>query len=128
MRHLKITCVLAVLAANAACAPREAERTCTLIGCDDGWAVEIVGGTLPATYTVRAVVDGRVVATHACTPDNPCGRQLFLPGLTAAQADLEIVGADLDLRWTVRPEYQLVQPNGPDCPPTCRQARVQVRL
>jgi hypothetical protein len=128
MRHLNITCALLVLAANAACAPREAELACTLIGCEDGWAVEVVGAALPSTYTVRAVVDGQVVASRACTPENPCGRELFLPGVTAAAADLEIVGADLSLRWTVRPEYRVVMPNGPDCPPTCRQARVQVRL
>lgn len=105
------------------------QQACTMIGCDNGWAVEVVGGAaLPATYTMRVLVDGAVVASVQCSPEQPCGERVFLPGVTAEEAELEIVGGDVPLRWTVRPAYDIVQPNGPNCPPTCRQARVQVRL
>jgi hypothetical protein len=104
-----------------------AERVCTRIGCEDGWNVELIGVALPQTYTVRVLVEGRVVASMQCGPDNPCGETVFLPGVTAEEAELEIVGGEVPLRWTVRPEYNLLQPNGADCPPTCRQARVQIR-
>jgi hypothetical protein len=119
--------VLAALAAPA-CGVAPRADACTLIGCEDGWNVELAGGTLPATYTLQVRVQGAVVASVQCSPANPCGRQVFLPGVTAEQADLEIIGGDVPLRWTVRPEYRTVQPNGPSCPPACRQARVRVEL
>jgi hypothetical protein len=148
MRHLTLPSLLLVAAVPLACAPAAVPPAapppaapapappapqpgpqCTLIGCDDGWAVELVGAAaLPATYTVRVLVDGAVVASVQCTPEQPCGEQVFLPGVSAERAELEIVGGDIPLRWTVTPQYNVVQPNGPDCPPTCRQARVQVRL
>lgn len=111
----------------AACAPQEPVTACTLIGCDDGWSVQIVGA-LPATYTVRVSVEGDVVASVDCSPANPCPDRVFLPGVTAAQAELEIVGDGVNLRWRVTPTYTVVQPNGPSCPPICNQARVRVEL
>ena len=104
------------------------ERACTLIGCANGWSVQIDGrASLPDTYTIRVLVDGAVVASATCSPTQQCGDQVFLAGVTAEEAQLEILGSDTPLRWTVRPEYNVVQPNGPDCEPTCRQARVVVR-
>jgi hypothetical protein len=109
--------------------PAPPPQACTRIGCEHGWSVELTGAAaLPATYTIRVIVDGGVVASRQCSPAEPCGEQVFLAGVTADEAVLEIVGGPVPLRWTVTPEYSLVQPNGPDCPPTCRQARVQVRL
>jgi hypothetical protein len=109
--------------------PPPPAQACTRIGCDDGWTVELVGAAaLPATYTIRVLVDDAVVASVQCTPTQPCGERVFVAGVTAAEAELEIVGGEVPLRWTVTPEYNTLQPNGPNCPPTCRQARVQVRL
>jgi hypothetical protein len=105
------------------------QQACTRIGCEDGWSVELTGAAaLPATYTIRVLVDGAVVASRQCTPAQPCGDRVFMAGVTAAEAELEIVGGPIPLRWTVTPEYTTLQPNGPGCPPTCRQARVHVRL
>jgi hypothetical protein len=105
------------------------QQACTRIGCEDGWSVELAGATaLPATYTIRVIVDGTVVASRECSAAQPCGDRVFLAGVTAAQADLEIIGGAAPLRWTVTPEYSTLQPNGPGCPPTCRQARVAVRM
>jgi hypothetical protein len=116
-------------AAEPAPPPPPPQQACTRIGCEDGWMVELTdAATLPATYTVRVLVDGAVVASAQCTPAQPCGERMFLAGVTAAEAELEIIGGPVPLRWTVTPEYTMVQPNGPGCPPTCRQARVQVRL
>jgi hypothetical protein len=148
MRRLNSLAFLVLAAIPAACAPPvpqapvpppapapqpdpapPPQQACTMIGCDNGWAVEVVGAAaLPANYTMRVIVDGAVVASVNCSPEQPCGDRVFLPGVTAEEAELEIVGANVPLRWTVRPSYDVVQPNGPNCPPTCRQARVQVRL
>jgi hypothetical protein len=114
-------------AADAAPPPQQA---CTRIGCEDGWSVELAdaAAALPATYTIRVIVDGAVVAATQCTPERQCGERVFMAGVTAEQAELEIIGGPVPLRWTVTPEYNTLQPNGPGCPPTCRQARVQVRM
>jgi hypothetical protein len=105
------------------------QQACTRIGCDSGWIVEIADpSALPQSYTVRVLVGGSVVASAQCSASQPCGDRVFLSGVTAEEATLEITGAAVPLRWTVRPEYTLLQPNGPQCPPTCRQARVQVRV
>jgi hypothetical protein len=116
-------------AAEPAPPPPPPQQACTRIGCEDGWTVELAGAAaLPPTYTIRVLVDGAVVASAHCTPAQPCGEIMFRAGVTAAEAELEIIGGAVPLRWTVTPEYNMVQPNGPGCPPTCRQARVQVRL
>jgi hypothetical protein len=116
-------------APDAVPAPEPPMQACTRIGCEDGWSVEIGEGVvLPETYTIRVVVDDAVVASRTCSSAQPCGAQVFLAGVTAEEAQLEIVGGAEPLRWTVRPEYSVVQPNGPDCPPTCTQARVVVRM
>jgi hypothetical protein len=113
-------------AADPAAPPQQA---CTRIGCEDGWSVELGdAAALPATYTIRAIVDGTVVASRECSPAQPCGDRVFLAGVTADQAELEITGGPAPLRWTVTPQYNTLQPNGPGCPPTCRQARVVVRM
>jgi hypothetical protein len=106
------------------------QQACTRIGCEDGWSVELADAAtaLPATYTIRVIVDGAVVASAQCTPERQCGEHVFLAGVTAEQAELEISSGPVPLRWTVTPQYNTLQPNGPGCPPTCRQARVQVRL
>jgi hypothetical protein len=126
MRRVRSLVPAFAILAVTSCAP--GATACTMIGCDDGWNVELIGGTLPAAYTVQVRVDGQVAAAVECGPTNPCARTMFLPGITAEQAELEIIGADLNLRWVVTPTYQTFQPNGPNCPPTCRQARVQVQL
>jgi hypothetical protein len=118
--------VALVTATAAACGTRE-PVACTLIGCEDGWSVELAG-TLPATYTVAARVDGAIVASVDCGPAQPCGSTVFLRGVTAPGAQLEITGPGVDLRWQVTPRYETLQPNGPGCPPICRQARVRVEV
>jgi hypothetical protein len=116
-------------APDAVPAPEPPVQACTRIGCEDGWSVQIDEGiALPESYTLRIIVDGAVVASATCSPAQPCGRQVFLAGVTAEEAQLEILGGADPLRWTVRPEYTIVQPNGPNCPPTCTQARVVVRM
>lgn len=111
----------------AAPAPQEPQVACTMIGCEDGWSVEIVG-ELPDAYTVQISVAGDVVASVECSPVNPCGERVFLPGVSATEAVLEVLGTGRELRWVVTPSYAEVQPNGPQCPPVCQQARVRVEL
>jgi hypothetical protein len=105
------------------------QQACTRIGCEDGWTIDLSdAAALPATFTIRVIVNGAVVASQECSPARPCGDHVFLAGVTSDQAELEITGGPAPLRWTVTPQYNTLQPNGPGCPPTCRQARVVVRM
>jgi len=33
-----------------------------------------------------------------------------------------------EITQTARPTYEPVRPNGPDCPPECRQGHVQIEI
>lgn len=127
MRATGLALVLCVFIGGCSNSP-EPVQACTLIGCESGLEVQLVG-TPPEAYRVEASAPGqptpRVVE---CTATNPCGPRVFLRDFTPESATIRlIVGADTATR-TVRPSYETVQPNGPGCPPTCRQASVQIDL
>ena len=107
------------------CAPMSPPaRACTLIGCTDGLTVELTG-TPAGAYRVELEVPGeaqrRVVR---CDSPGACGPVFF--EVTPAVATVHVVTAAGTRSQEVRPAYQVNQPNGPDCPPRCRQARVTV--
>jgi hypothetical protein len=130
MRRRSLTIAGLLLAAGlaagqAACGT--AGRACTLIGCSDGLTVELAG-SLPADYTVTARVDGAVVQRVECGAARDCRGEVFLEGVTAANVELEVTSGAVSERREVAPSYATVQPNGPGCPPICRQARVRIEL
>jgi hypothetical protein len=125
---------------------------CTEIGCIEGLSVSFDPPLMgKGTYTFDVTVDGTL---HSCAATIPlegsstvCGTgnvvsiflsgteldpsQQSLPGLhvegTPKSVQIQVhrdksVVADADLS----PEYQIVQPNGPDCPPTCHSAAANV--
>ncbi len=97
---------------------------CTKIGCESGLSV-VVEGTPPAPYRVEARAAGESPRVRECPSPQECG-QIFFADFLPAEVTVEVIaGAERSSR-TVRPQVETVQPNGPDCPPTCRQARVTV--
>lgn len=118
--------VLAVAFSLAACA-RQAPpvRACTQIGCDDGLAV-VVGGVPPdaGAYRVEVRAAGETRVQECATPQE-CGR-IFFPSLLPDEVTVDVIAGTARSSRTVRPEPRTVQPNGPGCPPTCRQAEVTV--
>lgn len=121
------TLVLALLSGcRPAAAPEPPLQVCTKIGCSDG--LNVLVENAPATpYTVEAVLpDGTSVAAQ-CEAAPGCEGGVFLADVTAAEVTLRIAAGGGTSSQAVRPEYVETQPNGPGCPPTCRQARVQVR-
>lgn len=114
---------LALLLAD--CAPTAPDgRVCTLIGCDTGLTVEVAGA--PAgPYRIELEVPGeaqrRVIR---CDTPGACAPAFF--EVAPEVATVHLVTAAGTRSQQVRPDYRVTQPNGPDCPPRCRQARVLV--
>jgi len=116
---------LLILIGVAGCAttPRMAS-VCTEIGCSDGLTVEIVGNrTSHVTVEVAAV--GHQTQTFECAAtDAPC--RTFYEGFTPQQVTVTVKMGDDTNQRTISPDYHDNQPNGPNCPPVCRQATVNM--
>ena len=101
-----------------------AGRVCTQIGCDSGLAV-VVEGTPPGAFRVEARASGEAPRVEECRSARDCGR-IFFTGFLPAEVTVEVIAGEATSSRTVLPAYETLTPNGPDCPPTCRQARVTV--
>jgi len=122
----RFTAVLAMALVAASCSSRsEAQTVCTLIACSDGITVE-VQGNVPDSYTVTARA-GTETRSRECSRAQPCDATMF-ENFTPENVIIEVTSAAGTVRREVRPEYRKVRPNGPDCPPECRQARIVVTL
>jgi len=125
---------------------------CTEMGCIDGLTVSFEPALMgKGTYTFDVTVDGTAYSCDAAIPlegsSTVCGTggvvSIFLSGTELDPSEQSLPGlhvegtpksvqiqvhrdkalvADADLS----PKYQEVQPNGPDCPPTCHSAAVDV--
>ncbi|HEX6064680.1 MAG TPA: hypothetical protein VFZ04_10700, partial [Longimicrobiales bacterium] len=114
-----------VLVAACVGANQEPERVCTLIGCNNGLAVE-VNSSLQQSVTVTVQAGAQVIHTFQCDPGQPC--RAFVDNQTPDEVTVHVQTAQGTVSRTYRPEYKLNRPNGPDCPPECRQATVTVNV
>ena len=144
--------LLALLLACTDNGDSDRSDACTEMGCIDGLSVTFdppLAGK--GTYTFDVTVDGTAYSCDATIPlegsSTVCGTggvvsiflsgteldpgQQSLPGLhvegTPKSVQIQVhrdkaLVADADLS----PKYQVVQPNGPDCEPTCHSAAVDV--
>lgn len=116
--------LLAVLAASCANSP-DPQVACTLIGCNDGLRVT-VGGAVPAQFTVRVLAGDSTLRTVECRTGTPC--DVFIENTTPEQVTVEIASTTGVVTRTATPEYTIARPNGPNCPPECRQGEVAITL
>lgn len=114
-----------VLVAACVGANQEPERVCTLIGCNNGLAVE-VSSSLQQSLTVTVQAGAQVLHTFQCDAGQPC--RAFVDNQTPEEVTVHVQTAQGTVSKTYRPEYKLNRPNGPDCPPECRQATVTVNI
>ena len=96
-----------------------------MIGCDDGLAV-VLEAPPAGSYRVVASTDGEEDRVMECSPDAPCGERVFFADFQPESVTIRVIAGADTLTRTVRPDWQDVQPNGPACPPTCRQATVTI--
>ena len=107
-------------AAEPAPDPGPVVTACTQIGCSDGLGVEIDGFTEEVEIELAA---GGETRTLTCVPPGPCSH--FIPDFMPEEVTMTAFLADREEERTFTPEYRDVRPNGPDCPPVCRQANVR---
>ena len=100
-------------------------RVCTMIGCEDGLAVE-VNSSLRQSFTVNVRSGNQVIHTFRCDPGQPC--RAFVSNQTPAQVTVTLETAQGLVSRTFQPEYRMNRPNGSDCPPECRQATITVSV
>jgi hypothetical protein len=120
-----------MLAACAAACARNTEQdaepqVCTRIGCSDGVTVEVTGNRT-AHVAVEVVAGGVVVDTFDCEASDATCRSM-IEGLSEGRITVTIRSGDQSNQRTYEPEFRNVRPNGPDCPPVCRQATVSIAV
>ena len=124
-RLVHVHLLLAVLLAGCSpVPPTPAPQICTKIGCESGLVV-VVEGTPPAPYRVEARAAGESTRVRECPSAQECG-QIFFADFLPAEVTVEVIAGSERSTRTVRPQVETVQPNGPNCPPTCSQAHVTV--
>lgn len=99
-------------------------RACTLIGCENGLTVTLQNAPAGA-FAVELRVPGAAVRRQECASAAQCTTLVF-DGVVEAAATVAIITPGGEVTRDVRPQYTRLRPNGPDCEPTCLQARVTV--
>lgn len=113
--------------AGSGCDDASGPRVCTLVGCDSGLDVVLVGNR-PDTFTLLLDVPPFQPLIVECSPSKPCGDPIHIPDFLPDLVFIEIRGADVEFRGEFRPIYETLRPNGIGCPPECRQGEVVVDL
>jgi hypothetical protein len=100
--------------------------SCTLIGCT-GLVVEVTGapGQTPVTVVVTAP-DGAARSAACTSVTGTC--PVSFPDFTPASVAIRVSSGTRTTELTTQPMYELTRPNGPECAPECRNARVTVGL
>ena len=126
---------------------------CTEIGCSDGLTIELnarEGAFTPGTYTVAAVSDVDEACSFTiggaddcaegagCVTESSCeagfvletgdDQVVFLLGSPDSLTLTVDRDGEILLEETFAPEYVETQPNGKNCPPTCRNASAAFEL
>jgi hypothetical protein len=98
---------------------------CTQIGCTDGLSLQVSGLTA-GSYTVTVSAASRIIGTFSCTAGQPCVH--FIENQTPDEVSVVVQGGGGGATRNYRPEYRKTRPNGPNCPPECKQATLVVTL
>jgi hypothetical protein len=132
MKYLKqvlfIVLLLGFFTPGCEDSPFGGDRVCTQIGCSDGFSVR-VSDQRPDSLSISLFIneDAEPFASRHCTmPDQTCA--LFAEGVTPERVTVQIDWEGGAFRETFTLQYEEFQPNGPDCPPTCRNAGVEIEL
>ena len=100
---------------------------CTDMGCSSGLEVELLG-TLPAEYRLTFGVPGSQDLYVDCTQDSPCWPPIFIEDFFPETVRVTVSSGEQSWTTLATPEYEEFQPNGPQCPPTCRVGHVLLQV
>jgi hypothetical protein len=101
---------------------------CTEIGCESGVEIRVVPQPV-GPFRVEVSPPGSLASyVRDCENGATCTR-VFFADFTPDYVNVRvIVTSDTVYLEAIRLEYDEFRPNGPDCPPLCRIARVDVKL
>lgn len=139
---LRRTLALLLLPCFVACGDDGGGRFCTEIGCTDGLTLRLLApetGFADGSY-VAAVTLGDDTSTCTWEVSGAVSGECETTVFTSTEIALTFMStpAEVSLELTrdgstvvtqaLTPDYDTVQPNGPDCEPTCRQAVIPIEL
>jgi len=104
------------------------DGACTLIACDSGLIVQLAQAP---TTAYRIEVFSQESGPHYIFDcDNPaqCGTEAQFADFMPEAVTIRVITSAGTREQTAHPAYTVSRPNGPNCEPTCRQARVTVAL
>jgi hypothetical protein len=103
-------------------------RVCTEIGCDDGVTVQL-SEERPDSLSLTIFLDEHSEAFDSviCT-EQVSSCVIRAGGITPEKVTVEVKWSNEEFRQTFYPEYESFQPNGPNCPPECRMATIDIDL
>ena len=124
-RDVLAIAVLFVAASGSGCDLAN-PTACTLIGCT-GLTVEVTGGPGQTPVTVVVIApDGSTRSATCASATGTC--PVSFPDFTPASVTVRVSIGAQTIEQTRQPAYEVTRPNGPACPPECRNARVTVAL
>ena len=103
-----------------------APRACTLIGCT-GLSIDVTGVPVLTLVTIVVTAPDGSTRTAMCTSATSSCFAAF-SDFTPATVTVRVMTGTKTIEETRQPTYEVSRPNGPDCPPECRSARVTVAL
>jgi hypothetical protein len=87
-----------------------------------------VQATAGAELEIEAAATGGETRIESCVVGLDGSCEVGFHGFTPEEVTLTVTGDEQARSVTLDPTYEDFRPNGPDCPPICRQARAEVDL
>lgn len=129
-----------ILPGNSGSTPFAGGRTCTAMGCGFTLQIDLLGnvpfdfiliatGSTGETASVHCRNGMVVYDANTTTSKSPmCGtnRVAFLD-FAPQDVTVSIESNSLHATQSFRPDYKVFRPNGPNCEPECRSARIEFR-
>ncbi|HET6845961.1 MAG TPA: hypothetical protein VFH29_03955 [Anaerolineales bacterium] len=115
---------------------------CTLIGCGASLEITLVGEHIPTEFSMEIASPAETLVNIRCTngtsqfdppeaarwsPSCPAGG-VTLQDFTPEDLTVTVEWADGQVTQQFQPAYTESRPNGPACEPTCRAARLELRI
>ena len=103
-------------------------QVCTLVGCEDGVSISI-SEERPDSLSLTVFINDETdpYGSRECV-DERLGCGFWVGGKTPETVRVHIEWDEGEFSENFEPVYEAYQPNGPDCPPTCAMASIEINL